>query len=46
MVADGTVDQAALDSLADAGGTPAVLTQEQTTAAADYLAANWAIELP
>jgi putative spermidine/putrescine transport system substrate-binding protein len=46
MVADGSVDQTALGALAESAGTPTVLTQEQTTAAADYLAANWAIELP
>jgi putative spermidine/putrescine transport system substrate-binding protein len=46
MTTDGTVDQAALDALAEAGGTPVVLTQEQVTKAADYLTANWAIELP
>jgi len=46
MEADGTVDQAALGALGEASGTPVVLTQEQTKAAADYLAANWSIELP
>ena len=46
MVADGTIDQDALGKLAQAEGTPVVLTQEQVTKAADYLTANWAIELP
>jgi putative spermidine/putrescine transport system substrate-binding protein len=46
MVADGTVDQAALDKLADASGTPVVLTQEQAAKASEYLTANWNIDLP
>ena len=46
MVADGTIDQEALGKLAQAEGTPVVLTQEQVTKAADYLNANWSIELP
>jgi putative spermidine/putrescine transport system substrate-binding protein len=46
MIADGTVDQAALESLAQVEGTPVVLTQEQQTAASEYLSANWQIDLP
>lgn len=46
MVAAGTVDQAALGTLGQATGTPVVLTQDQVKKAADYLAANWSIELP
>ena len=46
MVAAGTVDQAALGALGQASGTPVVLTQDQVKKAADYLAANWSIELP
>ena len=46
MVAAGTVDQAALGALGQASGTPVVLTEAQVKTAADYLAANWSIELP
>lgn len=46
MIADGTIDQDALGKLAQANGTPVVLTQDQNKKAADYLAANWTIELP
>jgi putative spermidine/putrescine transport system substrate-binding protein len=46
MVAAGTVDQTALGALGQASGTPVVLTQDQVKKAADYLAANWSIELP
>jgi len=46
MIADGTIDQAALDGLAKVSGTPVVLTPAQQTAAGDYVNANWNIELP
>jgi putative spermidine/putrescine transport system substrate-binding protein len=46
MVAAGTVDQAALGALGKASGTPVVLSEAQVKKAADYLAANWSIELP
>ena len=46
MVAAGTVDQAALGALGQASGTPVVLSEAQVKTAADYLAANWSIELP
>jgi putative spermidine/putrescine transport system substrate-binding protein len=46
LIADGTIDQEALGKLAEATGTPVVLTQEQVAAAQEYLAANWSIELP
>lgn len=46
MVADGTIDQEALGKLAQAEGTPIVLTQDQVTKASEYLTANWSIELP
>ena len=46
MVADGTVDKTALDSLAQVSGTPVVLTEAQQKAAADYVNANWNIDLP
>ncbi len=46
MIADGTIDQAALDGLATVAGTPVVLTQAQQTAAGEYVNANWNIELP
>ena len=46
MIADGTIDQTALDSLAKVAGTPVVLTADQQKKAADYVNANWNIELP
>jgi putative spermidine/putrescine transport system substrate-binding protein len=46
MVADGTVDQAALGALGEASGTAVVLTQDQAKKAGEYVAANWSIELP
>jgi putative spermidine/putrescine transport system substrate-binding protein len=46
MIADGTIDQAALDSLAKFAGTPVVLTSDQQKKAADYVNANWNIDLP
>jgi putative spermidine/putrescine transport system substrate-binding protein len=46
MIADGTIDAAALGALAQVEGTPVVLTQDQQKAAADYVGANWNIELP
>jgi len=45
MVADGTVDQAALGKLAPTTGTPVQLTPDQARAAQDYLAANWNITI-
>lgn len=45
MVADGTVDQAALDKLAPTSGTPVVLTQDQLAAGQEYLKANWNITI-
>jgi putative spermidine/putrescine transport system substrate-binding protein len=46
MIADGTVDQAALGALAQTTDTPVVMTQEQNTKAAEYVNANWSINLP
>ena len=46
MIADGTIDQAALDGLAQVDGTPVVLSETQQKAAADYVNANWNIDLP
>jgi putative spermidine/putrescine transport system substrate-binding protein len=46
MIADGTIDQTALASLAQVAGTPVVLTEAQQKAAADYVNANWNIDLP
>ncbi len=45
MIKDGTVDQAALDKLAKASGTPVVLTQDQASKAQDYLKTNWNITI-
>ena len=45
MVADGTVDQAALGKLAPASGTPVQLNQEQLTKGQEYLKANWNITI-
>lgn len=45
LVADGTIDEAALALLAEASGTPVQLTQEQLAAAQEYLAANWDITI-
>ena len=45
LIADGTVDQEALANLAPVSGTPVQLTQEQITAAQEYLAANWDIAI-
>jgi putative spermidine/putrescine transport system substrate-binding protein len=42
MKAAGTLDTAAFTALPAVTGTPVFLTQEQTKAANDYLAANWA----
>jgi len=42
MVAAGTIDKAAHDSLPKADGTPVFLTSEQTDKANAYLSANWA----
>lgn len=38
----GTIDQAAFSALPPTTGTPVFLTEAQTKAAKDYLAANWA----
>ncbi len=46
MIRDGTIDQAALDAVAQAEGTPVVLTQDEVKTVTDYIAANWNIELP
>jgi putative spermidine/putrescine transport system substrate-binding protein len=46
MVKDGTIDQAALGALAQATGTPVVMTQDQAKKAGEYVAANWNINLP
>lgn len=46
MIRDGTIDQAALANVAQAEGTPVVLTQAEVKTVADYIAANWNIELP
>ena len=46
LIADGTVDQEALGKLGPtASGTPVQLTQEQITAAQEYLGANWNITI-
>ena len=42
LVKEGTIDQAAYAALPQTAGTPVVLTQQQLTAAQDYLKANWA----
>jgi putative spermidine/putrescine transport system substrate-binding protein len=42
MQRDGTIDQAAFAALPAATGDPVVLTQQQLTAAQEYLQANWA----
>lgn len=42
LAKDGTIDQAAYSALPQTAGTPVVLTQDQLTAAQDYLKANWA----
>ena len=42
MKAAGTLDTAAFDALPAVSGTPVFLTDAQTKAANDYLAANWA----
>ena len=42
MKSDGTLDQAAFGKLPPVKGTPVLLTPEQNTTAADYLAKNWA----
>ncbi|SNS70448.1 putative spermidine/putrescine transport system substrate-binding protein [Asanoa hainanensis] len=42
MKAAGTLDAAAFDALPPVTGTPVFLTEAQTKAANDYLAANWA----
>lgn len=45
IIADGTVDQEALDMLATVSGTPVQLTQEQIASAQEYLTANWDITI-
>jgi putative spermidine/putrescine transport system substrate-binding protein len=42
MTSNGTINTAAAAKLPAVTGTPVFLTQAQSTAAADYLAANWA----
>jgi putative spermidine/putrescine transport system substrate-binding protein len=42
MVSKGTIDQTAFGSLPKAEGQPVFLTEEQSTKAKEYLAANWA----
>ncbi len=42
MTSNGTIDKAAAAALPPVMGTPIFLTQAQATAAATYLAANWA----
>jgi len=42
MKSDGTIDAAAFSKLPPVKGTPVLLTQDQNTKAADYLAKNWA----
>ncbi|MEZ5097955.1 MAG: ABC transporter substrate-binding protein [Nocardioides sp.] len=42
MATAGTIDQALWDALPPVTGTPVIPTNDQTTAAADYLAKNWA----
>jgi putative spermidine/putrescine transport system substrate-binding protein len=46
MIAAGTIDEAALGSLAQTSGTPVVMTADQNTKAAEYVNANWNIDLP
>jgi putative spermidine/putrescine transport system substrate-binding protein len=46
MIDGSTVDQAALDALAKTSETPVVMTQDQNKKAADYVNANWKINLP
>ncbi len=46
MIRDGTIDQAALAAVAQAEGTPVVLTQDEVKTVTDYIATNWNIELP
>ena len=41
MVKAGTIDQAAYSKLPSVSGTPVYLTEEQTNAAKEYLAAHW-----
>jgi len=45
MVKAGTIDATAYSALPKAEGTPVILTQAQQTAAASYLAANWAKQM-
>jgi putative spermidine/putrescine transport system substrate-binding protein len=42
MTSNGSLDQTAAAALPSVTGTPVFLTQSQNTAAANYLAANWA----
>jgi putative spermidine/putrescine transport system substrate-binding protein len=46
MIADKTVDAEALSKLGQASGSAVVMTQDQAKKAADYVGANWSIELP
>ena len=42
MTSNGTINKTAASALPPVMGTPIFLTQAQATAAATYLAANWA----
>jgi putative spermidine/putrescine transport system substrate-binding protein len=42
MTSNGSLDQSAAAALPSVTGTPVFLTESQNTAAANYLAANWA----
>lgn len=46
MIRDGTIDEAALAAVAQAEGTPVVLTQDQVKTVTAYIESNWNIELP
>ncbi len=45
MIADGTIDKAALDKLGTSTQTPVVLNQDQLKKAQDALTANWTITI-
>ena len=45
LIEDGTIDQEALDKLAEVSGSPVVLTQEQLAAGQELLTANWDITI-
>lgn len=46
MIRDGTIDKAALAAVAQAEGTPVVLTQDQVKTVTAYIESNWNIDLP